>query len=253
MKASWHNLTLGLLVGVAYVAGCSTAPKGTAFIGPVYESRLIAVAPAMNLSGSKDFDPIRLGDLMASELEQMPGIKVIGVNRVLAVLNAINQERTPAPVSVRDPAQALQVVKALGADEILVFAVTEYDPYDPPTVGISAQVYGFSAISPHPDAETADRESNPALVGMGAEDAMVPRAQVQRVFRASHKEVLHDVEEFGKERDARKSAYGWRRYVVSQEDYFRYCCHAVLKELLGRNVPRVVANAESPKDEEGMP
>ena len=70
----------------------------------------VAVAPAMNLSGSTDFEPLRVADLMASELTQVPGVKVIGVNRVLAVLSREKQSR------ITSPAQAVRVARELGAD-----------------------------------------------------------------------------------------------------------------------------------------
>ena len=92
----------------------------------------IAVAPALNLSGAADFDPSRFADLMASELSYADGISVIPVSRVLGVLAAQELEK------VESQAHAHELVRLLGADAILVFAVTEYDPYDPPSIAISA-------------------------------------------------------------------------------------------------------------------
>ena len=47
----------------------------------------IAVAPALNLSGSRDFDPNTFADLMASELGYAEGIEVIPVNVPLSPMN----------------------------------------------------------------------------------------------------------------------------------------------------------------------
>src|SRR5512136_802028 len=46
----------------------------------------LAVAPALNHSGSPEFDAVKVGDLMASELSGLEGVKIVGVNRVLSVL-----------------------------------------------------------------------------------------------------------------------------------------------------------------------
>ena len=46
------------------------------------------------------------------------------------------------PKSPEGSEKLKQVRDQLGADAILVFAITEYRPYAPPIVGISAQLFG---------------------------------------------------------------------------------------------------------------
>ena len=255
MITRWIGLVFGLGMSVGSV-GCSAGGKARELsISPV-RSMVIAVAPAINLSGSKEIDPVKLGDLMASELGQIDGVDVIGVNRVLAALNPKDRgtwDGSARVTQIRDPAEAVRIADQLGADGILVFAVTEYDAYDPPTVGIGAQVYSGSGTSRRVDGSAGHGASDSTQVEDVAEEMLVPRAQVQRVFRSSREDVLKEVEAYGKDRDARKSAYGWRRYVVSQEDYFRYCCHAVLRDLMRSECCPVFVRANGPKDEEGMP
>ena len=57
-------------------------------------------------------------------------------------------------------------------------------------------------------------------------------AQTQGRFDATHADVIADIREYAQRRGADDSAYGWRRYVVSQQDYLRYCCHATIRGLL---------------------
>ena len=102
---------------------------------PLFDEVRVAVAPALNHSGSAEFDPAKVGDLMASELSGLEGVKVVGVSRVLAVL------AEQGDVRIRSPEHALEVCERLGVDLILVFAVTEYDAYTP-VVGLAAQLYG---------------------------------------------------------------------------------------------------------------
>ncbi len=135
VPALWRWMLASVLVVSAGLPGCARERR----VGPelVANTRLgkatIAVAPALNLSGSGDFDPSRFADLMASELSHADGISVIPVSRVLAFLPGAGA------ATVETPGQALELVKRLGADAILVFAVVEYDPYDPPSIGITAQ------------------------------------------------------------------------------------------------------------------
>lgn len=217
-------------VSLLATSGC----RGRRVIEPVriangrVAAMTIAVAPALNQSGSSDFDPNTFADLMASELGYAEGIEVIPVNRVLAVLDA------QGAAGVASPTHALELTRLLGADAILVFAVTEYDPYDPPTISISSQLYG--------DRAGARRERlDPVALSRQAQLARSPAepsvrgliAQTQRIFDASHESVAQDVRAFAKERGADDSPYGWRKFVVSQQHYIRFCCHETILTLLG--------------------
>ena len=107
----------------------------------------------------------------------------------------------------------------------------EYDPYDPPSVGISAQLYGTRprrsgtidpvALSRQGNLRESDEKGRPKRL----------LAQTQRVFDASHGNVVDEIKTFAARRDADGSPYGWRRYVVSQQDYIRFCCHATIRAL----------------------
>src|SRR5687768_5034919 len=55
-------------------------------VSPFQPGTTIAVAPALNFSGTSAFDPAKVADFMASELSTVRGMRVIGVTRVLAVL-----------------------------------------------------------------------------------------------------------------------------------------------------------------------
>ncbi|MCO6436184.1 MAG: hypothetical protein J5J06_03760 [Phycisphaerae bacterium] len=216
-----------LLIAVC-LTGCR-APRPVAevrvanpWLGPL----TIAVGPAINLSGSSDFDPAKFADVMASELAFAEGVSVIPVSRVLAALAQNGQN------GITSPEQALELCGVLGADAILVFAVTEYEPYDPPRIGISAQLFGrrpaegFRTVDP---ATLAREARGQAEVGRAQRRVL---AQMQRVFDAGHGAVSEDIRRFAAQRGADGSPYGWRKYVVSQQGFMRYCCHRTIGELL---------------------
>jgi hypothetical protein len=235
------------MAGLAF-SGCSSVPKGTQLPGPYPRITTIAVAPAMNASGSTDFDRIQLADIMADELSHFDGVRVIGANKVLAVL------ATEDEVQIRSASHALRVSEKLGADGILVFAITSYDPYSPPTVGLSAELFGWSGDRlGRFDPVSASRQATPSAVPTGPDDPLVSRSQVQRVFNGSHEDVQQLVRHFGELRDGDRSPYGWRRYLVSQEDYMRFCCHATLREMMGLEYHRVLAGRDMDDRSEGTP
>ena len=234
-----------LLAGIClatsvWSTGCSMikGPAACRIANPHLGSMTVAVAPALNLSGSTDFDPSRLADLMASELSYADGIAVVPVSRVLAVLAA------QGAGGIESPEHALELVDLLGVDAILVFSVTEYDPYDPPSVGLAAQLFGRlptprGSLDPHAMERHATLAASPVTF---RPDWLLGEAE--QVFDASHDAVARDIRRFASQRTADDSPYGWRKYVVSQQHYMRYCCHAMIRELLGYDLGIGYAAAE---------
>ena len=219
-----------VMSGTWVLIGCSLQKRVEPVLlaNPRLGPMTIAVAPAVNLSGSVDFDRNRFADLMAVELSYADGISVIPVSRVLGVLASLGMD------GVASPADARELTGLLGADAILVFAVTDYEPYNPPRVGISAQLYGSrpgQGGSPL-DPVALSRQANLAASAPQKAETNGLLAQTQRVFDASHESVIREIRAFASKRDTGESAYGWRKYVVSQQHFIEYCCYATLSAIL---------------------
>ncbi len=236
--AGW--IPCGLVLGVSALVGCGLVERAEpVFVAnPRFGAMTVAVAPAINLSGSADFDRNRFADLFASELSFAKGISVIPVSRVLGVLAADGLE------GVDSPDRAFQVAGLLGADAILVFAVTEYDPYDPPRIGIAAQLYAAPARSRDGTVDPNALSRQARLVkatGKVGKPGLI--AQTQKVFDASHNALVADLKAFAQHRTANNSPYSWRRYVVSQQEFIRYCCHRTIRALLSGRDASVATDA----------
>jgi len=79
-------ILVGLLAMLALLPACQMTPQyGTE--DPLYLSarqrQVWAVAPAINLSGEREVDPLLQADLLYSQLQQVHGVTVIPVNRVV--------------------------------------------------------------------------------------------------------------------------------------------------------------------------
>lgn len=236
-QARGRTVTSVLLLSLLASGGCGpkqVAPVriANAYLGPL----TVAVAPALNFSGSTDFDRNVVADIMASELGSVVGVEVIPVSRVLAVLDEQGRDE------IASPAHAEEVVNRLGADAILVFAVTEYEPYHPPIVGIAAQLYGVRRVGETGgvDPVRLSREAGPTAAE-AASRAFGPLAQAEQVFDAAHGFTEEDVEEFARQRDATDSPFGWRLYLQSQRHFMRYCCQRTLRSMFGGGVDLALA------------
>jgi hypothetical protein len=223
-RSLWRPAVIASILIVA--SGCAHQNHATPAVGQ--PTRVLVVAPVLNLSGSQDFDPLKVTDLIASEFVSYPGVSVIPVNLALAELARAGK------TAVTSPDDAVTLAHVLGADATIVIAVTEYNPYSPPVVGLIMQWY-----SAHPQVRgtetertTALREASGADSGLSEPQAVGPRWQVQRVFNAADEKLLKDVRQFASRRDGPKNPYGWRQYIKSQELYVRYCGWAMIRTML---------------------
>ncbi|MEW6251774.1 MAG: hypothetical protein AB1716_14105 [Planctomycetota bacterium] len=168
---------------------------------------VIALAPVLNLTGGQDFDPLKVTDLIASEFSSFNQVAVVPVNLALAELERRGK------YAVETPQDAVTLARALGADAAVVVAIHEYNPYDPPVVGLTMQWY-------------------PAAGGALSDGAAGPRWQIQRVFNAAHEDVREEVQSYADERSEHGGPYGWQRYLQSQELYVRYCGWSAIRTML---------------------
>ena len=212
---------------LAATTGCGPAkPKPELPQAALPIGTSVAIAPPINVSGSPDVDMFKVADLMASELSTIPGIGVIGVNRVLAVMAEQGQRQ------VMSPEHALALCDRLGADCIMVFAVTEYHPYMPPVMGITAELYGKTADhSMQLDPVAMSQMVRPFVV-LPDERAPKPWAQMQKTFNANHEAIQQEVKAYADGRSANKTPFGWKKYLANQQDYLRFCCFSIARDLV---------------------
>lgn len=229
------------LVAALHSSGC--APQRAPVVESIRQSAFgpitVAVAPALNFTGRADVDPYAAAALMASELTTIDGVAVIPVSRVVAALAGQGHRE------VESPQHAAQLARQVGADAILVFSVNEYEPYAPPIVGLTAQLYGV-----RPDLAVAGVDSMGADGGQAADPASTaPVAQSQRVYHGASDAVVSAVKRFADLRDNDLGPLGWRRVLASQEWYLRFCCYCTAGELLGGAAttvePRVDADVKA--------
>jgi hypothetical protein len=219
----------GLAWALLCLAGCQAESESSPQPFTSAVPLTIAVGPAMNLSGSTDFDPVVVGDIMASELTRFHGVRVAGVDRVLAMMAELGLRR------LRSPEDAYELIDRLGVDGILVFAITEYDPYSPPVVGIAAQLYltdDANGLAPFDPLSTS--RSAVATADTAGGQVVGPAAEVQQVFDGADNHTAAELRSFAEARRADRSPYAWRKYMVSQRHFLRFCCSSVARDLLGQ-------------------
>ena len=227
--ARWRLTALALVpITIAFQFGCARNDQELDLRGSV-EPRLAVIAPVANLSGSRDFDPLKITDIVASELLSFPGLAAVPVNLTLASL----AQRGKTHVDSSE--EALELARELGADMTIVVGVTEFNPYDPPIIGMIMQIYVPPELEQRSRLDPVGASRAAAPVSQAAErteEDASPRMQIQRVFNGSAAWVQEEVRRYAKARDGDRSPLGWRKHLKSQELYARYCAWSLIRSML---------------------
>jgi hypothetical protein len=201
------------------------------------------VAPAINYSGSRDFDPLVVSDTLFAELQQVQNLNVLPLNKTLLAMQRLGIR------AIDDVATAQKLAQYLNADALVIPAVTAYDPYNPPTVGMVLQLYtpasstAASVSTTHkPDTvrTNPDRVVFAADVPAAATPAPAqPVSQVAAVFNATNQSVLKELQVFAAGRTQYDSALTYQRFLMDSDLYMRFVCHAMVRRLMDVERERV--------------
>ena len=223
--AAWAFSCLLLAFG-----GCAKTPKYGAeqvMRLPGKRGQVWAVAPAINLSGQREVDPLLQADLLYAQLQEVRGLTVIPVNRVAEVYAALRIEQ------VESAEQASLVCEVLGCDALVVPSVTAYDPYDPPKFGAALQLFTRPRTYARP-ASVDPREMARAAAPLENAPLPVEPSFVQAVgmYDAANGTVREALFGYAKGRHDPLGPMGHREYLQSMDRYVGFAYHTLTQDLL---------------------
>ena len=198
--------------------------RETIIFSPKNAPRSFAVAPALNLSGQRQPDPLLQADLVVQELQQGRGITVVPVNRVAQAYAGLGL------VQVETLEQAAQVCEAVGVDALIVPTITAFDPYDPPKMGASLQTF----VRRRTGRDGVDVRQ----LGRAATERVQPMAknadfiQAAKLFDASAGTTRVRVSEYARGRMDPTGALGEREFYMSMDRYASFVWHELIEETL---------------------
>ena len=236
-------LTLSLL---ATLSGCTkpqpygverqlslpAGPDGTPARGQVW-----AVAPAVNLSGMREVDPLLQADLLFQKLQEVHGLTVVPVNRVVEVYASLKIEQ------VESAEQAGLACNLLGCDALVVPTVTAYDAYDPPKFGGRLQVFRKTGRPAKP-LNGVKPETRESAAPAGAADVpALPQppapsfAQAAEMLDAANGSVREALWDYARGRHDPLGPMGQREYLQSMDRYVGFAYHQLIRDLLRSMAP----------------
>jgi hypothetical protein len=192
------------------------------------QRQIWAVAPAINLSGQEYVDPILQADIVYQQAQQVGGITAVPVDRVAEVYASLRMEK------VQSEEQAQLVCELLGCDALLVPTVTAYDPYNPPKLGASLQLFMRAGGA----AAAQQAKLNPRELSRQARgsDVALPKnptfIQAVGMFDAANGSVRDALLHYARGRNDPMGPLAEKEYLVNMDRYCGFVYQTLIADLL---------------------
>ncbi|HEY0007578.1 MAG TPA: hypothetical protein VGB55_02545 [Tepidisphaeraceae bacterium] len=222
---------------ILLMAACATASACTPKDKPYGRERQLvlagqqaqvwAIAPVINLSGQPGVDAIIQADLLYQQLQTVQGLTVVPVDRVAQVYIASSIDQ------IQTPDQAMAVMELLGCQGLIIATVTQYDPYNPPKMGVALQLFRKDSITPQ-----APLPNPHELVRAGAPPVETPMpqnpdfVQVIGMYDAANGSVRDAVIDYASGRHEPAGPMGEREYFNSMERFAGFAYFTLIEDLL---------------------
>lgn len=237
-QVRWFALVLGSIF--VCLTGCNSyrqVPR--IYRNPYPQPKIFAVTIFRNLSGSEDIDVMAVTDAFYAELKNADArsFQVVPVNRVLAALADLGLSNVNHPADVATLANALEV------DGIIVGAVTQYNPYFPPRLGMNVQLFLRDEYNRSPAAKyLGPKEMARAAVSFrfNVDNPVQPTNTVDRIIDARDDNVVKRLKKYTKSKRISAGPAGWKKYATT-ENYPYFVSHEIVGELLARERDRLAA------------
>lgn len=237
-KPGWFRVSVMAVAAGLLLGGCS-APRSTLMppnmLTSPYDSVqgdvLWAVLPPVNESGTSLVDPLRVGDALVAAVTEIQGVSALPINRSLQAMRGLKLDRITSPDQVR------LLAEALGADGVLLPAITAWDPYDPPVIGLTLALYARSGSM----SATGNVDIDPRALSSAASDAgflarssfgTAPVAVTMEHLDARNHQVQMYVQQYAQGRSEAASALNWRIYFASMELYTEFATYHCVRRVL---------------------
>ena len=236
-----------LLVATQGLSGCrhTEPPYGTEaqLALPSRDAQVWAVAPAVDLSGQREVDPILQADLLYQQLQTVRGITAVPVNRTAEVYASLGIVR------VQSEDEAGLVCEMLGCDGLVVPTVTAFDPYNPPKFGASLQLFraGPSKSAARVDPREMTRRAAPPPPPPEDEALPPPGAgsyrQAVGMFEAANGTVRDALLAYAAGRNDPLGPMGAKEYLASMDRYCGFVYHELIARLISEMAREKYAGA----------
>jgi hypothetical protein len=214
-------------------------PTADPLVSPYPTRHVWAIAPLRNESGTRQADGLALADKLQRQLGAAANLDVLAVNRTIEAMEALRL------TEITTPAEALAVLRKVGADGLVVGTITFYQPYDPPKLGMALELYVDAKVEQADAVDlrrltVATTDGGPASAPAGATQ---PVSVVSTVLDAADPTVREQLERYATKRGTEPDPNAWRRYRSSMDLYSEFASYVMSWRLLEAEKTRLAPSA----------
>ena len=223
-----------LLLALALLSGCSIESwKYKSYPpNPCPDLQVVAVLPVFNSTLDGKFDGMEYGNIIASELIKFDGFRVlrpIDFKRAMEAGEKIN--------SVED---VLRISRKMKADAVLVTQITDYDPYDPPRIGINVQflrTQGRTLSGADIDRIVQSASWRRGPLAMTRERAGNWIDAFETVYDAHEERIRKEAIQYAQAQEGEDTPFvGEKEFLAVQSRYMQFVANQLLNRLFDRTV-----------------
>jgi hypothetical protein len=135
---------------------------------------------------------------------------------------------------VQSAEQASLVCEQLGCDALLVPTITIFDPYDPPKLGASLQLFrkGQTSLPPNVDVHELSRQAAPPPTMALPPPKDAGFKQSVGMFDAANGSVRDKLSEYARGRNDPQGPMGQREYLMNMDRYSGFVYYQLILDLL---------------------
>lgn len=245
MLSRWIVGVIALAMMIPLVS-CESGPKPRVLVPPTvtvspYSTAggdlLFAVVPLRNESGVGSVDAMRIGDALVGAVAQVNGIRCLPLNRTIEAMRAEELR------SVETPEEARLLADRLGVDGLLLGSVTAFDPYNPPTLGLSLALLGRTQAmaTPASGVDTRSLRYQPTEWNYFPDSRFAegPASAVSEHLDARRHDIQMAIKSYATGRDDDRYPLGWERYMLSMDLYTEFATAFTVARLLDAEAARL--------------
>jgi hypothetical protein len=172
-----------------------------------------------------------MANIMANEITKFDGLRVIRPFQILAAGGGI-------PTSTED---VLRWGRQAKADAVLVAAVTDYDPYEPPRIAISlqflrVQARAVSAADIDKIVQSASWHRGPLALGREKAGNFIDAFEI--VYDSHEERIRKELLAYAQASEERDSPFAPdREFMVIQSRFLQFVSNQLLNRLFDRTAP----------------
>ncbi len=226
-----QRVIVAVLLGawVMLLTACTSQKPAEVLQSPYPTRHVWAVAPLSNQSGSLAADGLALADHLHRQLENAGNLDVLPVNRVIAAMESLELRQ------VTTTAEALKLLQTLAVDGLVVGTISAYDPYDPPKVGLTLELFTSEKIDQYDAMKLRALSRQPvddAVADFTVNKPAQPVSIVGAVLDASDPRTRGALEKYAVQRGPQNERDAWRRYRISIDHYSEFVAYVMSYRLL---------------------